>query len=422
MRRALTFISSIVIFLGVLVTLVLTAPSATAASLVQITNFGYNPTNLGMYVYVPNTVAAHPAIVVAVHYCTGSGPAFYSGTQYASLADQYGYIVIYPSATRSGNCFDVSSPQALTHNGSSDPAAIVSMVNYVEQHYNGDSSRVFVTGLSSGAMMTNVLLGDYPDVFKAGSAYAGVPFGCFATTDGSMWNTQCAQGQISKTPQQWGDLVRAADPGYTGPRPRMQLWHGTADTTLAYPNFGEEIKQWTNVFGLSQTPTSTDYPQSGWTRTRYADSSGTVDVEATSEQGVTHNIPIDATETLRFFGIIGGQPPTSTPPPPSGGCQVSDTISAWNTGLTSAITITNTSTAAINGWSLVFTLPAGQTITSGWSASYTPSSGQVTATNASYNAAIAPSASVTIGFQANQTGNTSPPASFTLNGQTCETS
>ena len=43
-----------------------------------------------------------PAILVAVHYCSGSGPAFYSGTEFASLADRYGFIVIYPSATRSG--------------------------------------------------------------------------------------------------------------------------------------------------------------------------------------------------------------------------------------------------------------------------------------------------------------------------------
>jgi hypothetical protein len=35
--------------------------------------------------------------------------------------------------------------------------------------------------------------------------------------------------------------------GYTGRYPRMQLWHGTTDTTLAYPNFGEEMKQWTNL-------------------------------------------------------------------------------------------------------------------------------------------------------------------------------
>ena len=49
----------------------------------------------------------------------------------------------------------------------------------------------------------------------------------------------------------------------------MQLWHGTTDTTLHYNNFGEEIKQWTNLHGLSQTPAFTDHPQSNWTRTRY---------------------------------------------------------------------------------------------------------------------------------------------------------
>jgi poly(hydroxyalkanoate) depolymerase family esterase len=293
-----------------------TAPAAAApaASLTQVTNFGNNPSNLQMYEYVPNSVKQHPAILLALHGCQGSGPYLYSSTQFASLADQYGFIVIYPSVTRSYDCWDVSSPSSLTHNGNNDPAGLVSMIQYVEQHNGGDAGRVYVTGESSGAMMTNVMLGDYPDVFKAGAAFMGVPFACFATTDGSQWNSQCAQGHISKTPQQWGDLVRGADPGYSGPRPRMQLWHGTADTTLYYANFGEEIKQWTNVFGLSQTPTSTDTPQSGWTRTRYADGSGTVDVEAYSIAGVGHALPQNgmAAYAIHFLGLDsgGGTQPT----------------------------------------------------------------------------------------------------------------
>jgi endo-1,4-beta-xylanase len=114
-------------------------------------------------------------------------------------------------------------------------------------------------------------------------------------------------------------------------------------------------------------------------------------------------------------------PPTTTPPtsPASGACRVTDTISAWNTGLTSQITITNTGTATVNGWSLVFTLPAGQSISSGWNATYTPTSGQVTARNLSYNGTLAPGASTSIGFNANHTGNTARPSSFTLNGQSC---
>ncbi|MEU8261886.1 PHB depolymerase family esterase [Micromonospora sp. NPDC048999] len=423
------------------------ATPASAAALTEVTNFGTNPSNLRMYLYVPDRVAAQPALVVAIHYCTGTGPAFYSGSQFASLADRYGYIVVYPSVTRSSQCFDVSSPQALRRDGGSDPVGIMSMVNYVRQRYNVDPNRIFATGVSSGAMMTNVMLGLYPDVFAAGAAFAGVPFGCFATTNGSEWNSDCANGQIIKTAQQWGDLVRNAYPGYNGKRPRMQLWHGTSDDTLRYPNFGEEIKQWTNLNGLSQTPTYTDSPQSGYTRTRYGNSGGTAPVEAISMQGVSHNLPVDAAQAIRFFGLDTSTPPTTAPPttappttappttpppttappttappttpPASGGCRVAYVVNAWNNGLTTDVTITNTSAATINGWSLVFTLPGGQVITSGWNATYTPASGTVTARNLSYNATIPPNGSTNIGFQANHTGNAGKPASFTLNGTTC---
>lgn len=81
--------------------------AAPTATLTEITDFGTNPSNLQMYLYVPDNVTAHPAVVVAVHYCTGSGPAMYNGTEWAQLADTYGFVVIYPSVTRSSKCFDV---------------------------------------------------------------------------------------------------------------------------------------------------------------------------------------------------------------------------------------------------------------------------------------------------------------------------
>jgi len=117
-------------------------------------------------------------------------------------------------------------------------------------------------------------------------------------------------------------------------------------------------------------------------------------------------------------------PSASPSPSPSGtgspgACKVTDTINAWNTGLTENLTVTNTGSTAVNGWSLKFTLASGQTITQAWNATVTPASGAVTATNLSYNAAIAPGGNVTLGFNANHTGNTAPPAAFTLNGSTC---
>ncbi|GAB3933184.1 hypothetical protein GCM10027614_03640 [Micromonospora vulcania] len=198
----------------------------------------------------------------------------------------------------------------------------------------------------------------------------------------------------------------------------MQIWHGTNDETLRYPNFGEQVKQWTNVHGLSQTPTYTDSPQSGYTRTRYGGSGGTAPVEAISMQGVSHNLPVDAAQVIRFFALDGVTPPTSpppstpppsTPPPTTGACRVGYAVNAWNTGLTASITITNTGAAPVTGWALTFALPAGQRITTGWNAQYAPASGAVTASNVSYNATIAPNASVSIGFQATHEGGAGRP-------------
>ena len=409
--------------LGVL-SLALAAPAA-SAQLTEVTGFGANPTNLRMHLYVPDGAGTSPPVVVAAHYCTGSGPALHAGTEFAALADRHKFILVYPSATRSGACFDVSSPQSLRRDGGSDPVGILSMVRYVQQRHGGDPGRTYVTGVSSGAMMTNVLLGDYPDVFAAGAAFMGVPFGCFATTDGSSWNSACANGQLVRTPRQWGDLVRAAYPGYTGPRPRMQIWHGTEDGTLRYPNFQEQVKQWTDVHGLSQTPSLTDTPQPGHTRTRYGGTGGLAPVEAISVQGAGHDLPRGgmAAEAIRFFGLdTGGPTPTVTPtvtPTASGPCRVSYAMDAWNTGFTAQVSITNTGAAPVTSWALAFGLPAGQRVTSAWNAAISPAVGQVTATNAPYNAVIAPNATVSFGFQATHTGDTARPAAFSLNGSAC---
>jgi poly(hydroxyalkanoate) depolymerase family esterase len=489
--------------------------TASAASLVEISGFGQNPTNLRMHVYAPDVRVSPPPILVAVHYCTGSGPTFFNGTEFRTLADRYGFIVIYPSATRSGQCFDVSSAQALRHNGGSDPVGIMSMVTYVIQSYGADANRVYVTGASSGAMMTNVLIGDYPDVFKAGAAFMGVPHSCFATTDGSMWNTQCANGQRIMTPQQWGDLARGAFPGYSGPRPRMQLWHGTTDTTLRYPNFGEEIKQWTNVLGISQTPSFTDTPQSGWTRTRYGGTGIGAPVEGISVANVGHSLPLagQAAMAIQFFGLDtsgpGPGPDTQAPSVPAnltspsttsssislawnastdnvgvtgyqvlrapgttggtfaqiatasansfvdssltasttlryqvrardaagnvsavsntvtattqaggtpgGGCSAAATVQTqWQQGyVMEPVRVTNSGTATITSWTVIFTLPAGHSITGSWNTALTVSGQNVTARNAPHNGMLAPGTNTSFGFQVSRpNGNTQLASGF----------
>jgi poly(hydroxyalkanoate) depolymerase family esterase len=269
----------------------------------EVTGFGDNPSNISMYLYTPDVIASRPAILVACHWCHGTAQAIYNGSRYASVADKNGYLVIFPNAASSDGCWDVASVNALKHNGGGDPLGIVSMVKYVLKKYNGDSSRVYVLGVSSGAMMTNLLLGAYPDVFSAGAAFAGVPFGCFAGQN--SWNADCAQGKITKTAAEWGDLVRDAFPGYTAKRPRIQMWHGTNDEVLSYVNFGEALKQWTNVHGIDTIADSkeTNYFKPGWTRKRYTNANNEVLVETIIEQDLPHNLEVPQEEALSFLGL-----------------------------------------------------------------------------------------------------------------------
>jgi hypothetical protein len=101
------------------------------------------------------------------------------------------------------------------------------------------------------------------------------------------------------------------------------------------------------------------------------------------------------------------------------GCRVSFTPSAWATGFTVNVTITNISAAALNGWRLSFTLPAGQTLTSGWNATFSATTGPVTATSLTYNAAVPAGGSAQFGFQGTLAGPYAAPSGAALNGEPC---
>ncbi|MEV6849711.1 cellulose binding domain-containing protein [Actinoplanes sp. NPDC051411] len=120
----------------------------------------------------------------------------------------------------------------------------------------------------------------------------------------------------------------------------------------------------------------------------------------------------------------GGGGPTTGPttPPPSGGqaaCRVTYGTNVWNSGYTATVTVANTGSAPVNGWTLGFTLPSGQSITSSWSATVTGTSGAITARNLSYNGSIPAGGNTSFGFQGTYSGSFAAPGGFTLNGSAC---
>ncbi|WP_307543695.1 cellulose binding domain-containing protein [Streptomyces sp. V3I8] len=97
-------------------------------------------------------------------------------------------------------------------------------------------------------------------------------------------------------------------------------------------------------------------------------------------------------------------------------CRVERTVRAWGTGTTVDLTLTNTGDTPVNGWTLEFPLALGQTVVSDWNTDLVQGSNTIAATDAGHNATIAAGASVTLGYLAEHTGDSSPPARFTLDG------
>ncbi|MEU7961831.1 cellulose binding domain-containing protein, partial [Micromonospora humida] len=113
-------------------------------------------------------------------------------------------------------------------------------------------------------------------------------------------------------------------------------------------------------------------------------------------------------------------PAPTTPPPANISCQVSYAItSQWPDGFQAEVTIRNTGTTAVNGWSLRWSFANGQQLNQSWGVTYTQSGAQVTASSAGWNGLLSPGGSVGFGFLSSWSGSNAKPTAFTLNGQTC---
>ncbi|RDW90569.1 alpha/beta hydrolase family esterase [Aspergillus mulundensis] len=283
--------------------LALTRRAPTPGQFSQVTDFGDNPTNVGFYIYVPQNLAPKPAIIVAIHFCEGTAEAYYAVTPHAQYAETYGFIVIYPQSPYSDRCWDVSSQRSLSHKGDGNSHSIVNMVIWTTKQYHADTSRVFVTGTSSGAMMTNVLAATHPKLFAAGISYSGVPAGCYYSeaNDEDRWNFTCANGQSISASKHWAHIAKQMYPGYEGPRPRMRIYHGSNDTTIYPQNYYETCKQWAGVFGHdydNPRKVLNDTPLSNWHKTIWGK-----DLQGIWANGVGHTMEIQGEEDMEWFGF-----------------------------------------------------------------------------------------------------------------------
>jgi poly(hydroxyalkanoate) depolymerase family esterase len=214
-------------------------PAAATAATGKLTSGTYSgPEGTQRYqLYVPSTYSRATAVplVVALHGCTQTADGFRRLTRWDARAEAQRFIVLLPEQDSSANnfkCWNFFQDGSM-HRSAGDPARIAAVTSLVENTYNVDPHRVFVTGLSAGGAMASIMGATYPDYFAA----IGVGSGCeYAAT------AACAG-------------YKSADPAFAGqqaykemgPRARPMpfiAFHGDADTTVPPANADQLVQQW----------------------------------------------------------------------------------------------------------------------------------------------------------------------------------
>jgi poly(hydroxyalkanoate) depolymerase family esterase len=251
--------------------------------------FGPNPGDLDAWIYVPENVAARPALVVVLHGCTQTAAGYDESSGWSRLAERHGFVVLYPEQRRANNpnlCFNwfLAKDAARGHR---EALSIREMIATVHERSGTDLQRVFVTGLSAGGAMAAVMLATYPNVFAGGAVIAGLPFGVADSVPQAFDRMRGHGGPIGS---ELAGLVRAAS-DYSGNWPILSVWHGTDDRIVDPSNASALIEQWRTLHGTAERPDRTDrvhgYPHRVW-----CDPNGRTVVEEYSITGFGHGTPL----------------------------------------------------------------------------------------------------------------------------------
>lgn len=267
-------------------------PAAPSGSILRkLDQFGSNPGALTAWHHVPKHLPPAAALVVVLHGCTQTAGGYDAGSGWSDLAEDYGFVVLFPEQVRQNNanlCFNWFNT-ADTRRDEGEAMSIRQMIATVVAEHRIDERRVYITGLSAGGAMANAMLACYPDVFAGGAIIAGLPYAA-ASTVPEAFDRMRGQG-LPKTNALQASLHAASR--HEGAWPTVSVWHGTSDNTVVPENAAAIVAQWRGVHVLPEQPTSSE-TFAKYSRSVWRDERGTDAIELYRIPGMAHGTPVDA--------------------------------------------------------------------------------------------------------------------------------
>lgn len=232
--------------------------------------------------YVPKQVDEKPALVISLHGASQDSNYQMNQTKWNELADTAHIIVTYPQGIN--NMWDIS--------GSSDTKFVEMVMKMMQEKYNVDKNRIYISGFSMGGMLT------YHCMTKLGSLVA-------------------AFGPVSGIP------VDYRNPVAPRPVPIMHI-HGTSDSVVkwegdpdhaagGYGSIDNYVKMWAEYEGcdVDNPVVVKPYPQNSTTsqawRTRYLNQDKGIEVTLIALPGKDHwhsNDPLQVMSTSELWNFF----------------------------------------------------------------------------------------------------------------------
>ncbi|MCI4667945.1 MAG: PHB depolymerase family esterase [Bacteroidia bacterium] len=230
--------------------------------MIELEDFGLNPGELKAFLHVPPNAGKDIPLVVAMHGCLQDAKIYAQETGWNEIADREGFMVLYPEQAKTNNpnnCFSWFLEGDINRD-EGESRSIKSMIDFVIDSFQVDSSRLYVSGLSAGGCMTAVMLATYPELFQSGAVIAGVPYKASTTLEGAL---SAMKGLIDQEPDKWEELVLEQNPSYDGKYPNLVVFHGAEDPVVNRKNMVELAEQWMALHNIKPEHMSLSNPFDG---------------------------------------------------------------------------------------------------------------------------------------------------------------
>ena len=248
--------------------------------------------------YVPARVGHSPPMLLMLHGCTQSADDFAMGTRMNQLAEEHGFVVVYPEQATSANpskCWSWFHAQDQVRDGG-EPSLIAGITRAVAERQGVDPRRIFVAGLSAGAAMAVILGETYPELFAGVGAHSGLPYGCAQDIPSALTAMKGGRSGLAG--------VRNTAGSTQAPRGKLAcavpiiVFHGDRDRTVQHANSIEIIRQAANAHAAQvgdgdavariSTESGTSLGGRRYSRAVHADAEGQPHIEAWTVHGAGH--------------------------------------------------------------------------------------------------------------------------------------